>query len=43
MSSNIVTQASLWGKQLAFRSILPISPQQIKYEKILAVHSNELA
>ena len=43
MSSNIVTQTSLWGKQLGFRSILPISLQQIKYEKIHAVHSNELA
>ena len=43
MSSNIITQTSLWGKQLGFRSILPISLQQIKYEKIHAVHSNELA
>ena len=43
MSSNIITQTSLWGKQLGFRSILPISLQQIEYEKIQAVHSNELA
>ena len=43
MSSNIITQTSLWGKQLGFRSILPISLQQIKYEKIHGVHSNELA
>ena len=42
MSSNIVTQTSLWGKQLGFRSILPISLQQIEWEKIYALHSNEL-
>ena len=33
MSSNIITQTSLWGKQLGFRSILPISLQKIAYEK----------
>ena len=38
-----LTKFSLSSQVLMFGSILPISLQQIEYEKIHAVHSNELA
>ena len=38
-----LTKYSLSSQVLMFGSILPISLQQIEYEKLYAVHSNELA